>query len=245
MFKVYNDKLEKNCIKIEHNILYIDNSQRDKIANIFYTVYSTGEVLSKTSRNYLNIHIYDYLYEFTITLNNGERHIFYTKNRKQFIQKLLENKKIKSKTRYQVSFFQDYDLPIVKLVKDNQEVLLKKRDFTKDFKYLYQKFPKLTFKAINIYGENYEDDHNLVKFTFQIKSATNFYKCIFLIVIFISAFTLLLYTYIQKEFYVTIASIAIFSVVSVLMFIFIALIHLLEKAIIRKFKKKNLSTKLK
>lgn len=231
--KVYNSQLEEMLLTIDNEQIFINQENKGTFDKITYTVYTTGEVLTKTPRNYFNIHIYDYLYNIIIKLNDGTKYSFYVDNKKDILREFTESK-IKYQ-KYQLSFFQKNDLPIVAIEERGEKILLKELALFKEIKYLYQKFPKITFYTINITGTKFEEKE-LAKFAFEIRSATNFYKRIFTLVIIISCLFFIVNFNRERERLIFL--IILFFMIS-LMLLLIYLINLLEKNILKKFVRSN------
>ncbi|MGL6121003.1 MAG: hypothetical protein ACRC0V_10900 [Fusobacteriaceae bacterium] len=180
--KQYSGDGEEIMISIVEERLYINNGNRGRIIDILVTVYSTGEIIYKTPRNFIDIHLYNYLYEFTFVLSNDEEIRVFSKYNSKKFKEILGCKK--EKKRYTLEFQQDVELPVVLIEDKGTRVLLKRLAIKHASRYITKNFSRVTFHKIPSYqnGKVESYDYPLYIFhKFVIQSGINVYINVFIL----------------------------------------------------------------
>lgn len=230
--KQYYSNGEKIVVDFENEHLIINQNKIGSIIDIKITVYSSGEILYKTPRNFINIHLYDYIYEFLFVLQNGQKISVFSKYNKRFFSKILHFNKEKEhpkKKNYKLEFYQKKDLPLVVINNENDRQFLENVSLEVAAPYLKKCFPRVTFYKIpfDYNKDTAKETYSIYIFhKFAIQSATNLFTFVFVCTFIIGFFVSLYVT----EFKYSLNNLLAFLILNVGMFLFCSfLIFLLKK----------------
>lgn len=173
MIKMYDEKSNVYKIEKEEEFLFINKRNSGQISNIYFTVYTSGELISDNFKNYFGIHYYNFLYKIIISTSTSNFE-FYTTRKKDILKEFIyEGKKI-NKT-YKIKGIQKGTLPIISLFTDTEEIILNNKDFFDDGKYLFHRFKKIQFNKIEILNDIKSSNKSYTEYLFEVKSRANIY----------------------------------------------------------------------
>lgn len=229
----------KSKIIISDSNLIVNNHNLGKIENVTYTVYSSGDIIYKTARSFINIHFYNYLYQLNFKIQDNVFE-YYTENKKKMF-KIFEVINIDGKTitkvkKMKMLFLQNGDLSIVKLYRGFNEVVLENQDLVEKIDMLGNRFPKVNFTKIKFEEKILKTNkNNFIKHKFSVTTVFNFYYTVINAMFFLSLLILLYLYYVKRSFLPS--SIITVAIIFLIITVIICLcLYFFERKIIRSFK---------